>query len=59
MTLSHLGLQKTTLLDYPGKVAAVLFTPGCNLRCPYCHNPDLVQKIDISTLVPMEEIRAF
>lgn len=36
------GLQKTSLVDYPGKVASVLFFPGCNLRCPYCHNPDLV-----------------
>ncbi len=35
------GLQKTSLVDYPGKVAAVLFLPGCNLRCSYCHNPDL------------------
>jgi pyruvate formate lyase activating enzyme len=32
------GLQKTSLLDYPDKIASVLFTPGCNLRCPYCHN---------------------
>jgi pyruvate formate lyase activating enzyme len=32
------GLQKTSLLDYPDHVASVLFTPGCNLRCPYCHN---------------------
>lgn len=32
------GLQKTSLIDYPDKVAAVLFTPGCNLRCPYCYN---------------------
>jgi pyruvate formate lyase activating enzyme len=32
------GLQKTSLLDYPDKVATVLFTPGCNLRCPFCHN---------------------
>ncbi len=32
------GLQKLTLLDYPGKVACTVFTPGCNLRCPYCHN---------------------
>ena len=35
-------LQKTTLLDYPGKVSAVVFTQGCNFLCPYCHNPDLV-----------------
>ncbi|MCL2134193.1 MAG: anaerobic ribonucleoside-triphosphate reductase activating protein [Candidatus Bathyarchaeota archaeon] len=32
------GLQKTSLLDYPDKVASILFTPGCNLRCPYCYN---------------------
>ncbi|MEM3726022.1 MAG: anaerobic ribonucleoside-triphosphate reductase activating protein [Candidatus Bathyarchaeia archaeon] len=32
------GLQKTSLIDYPNKIASVLFTPGCNLRCPYCHN---------------------
>lgn len=36
------GLQKTTLVDYPGKVAATVFTIGCNFRCPYCHNPELV-----------------
>jgi pyruvate formate lyase activating enzyme len=32
------GFQKTSLIDYPNKVASVLFTPGCNLRCPFCHN---------------------
>ncbi len=32
------GLQKTSLLDFPDRIASVLFTPGCNLRCPYCHN---------------------
>jgi len=32
------GLQKISLIDYPGKVASVLFTPGCNLRCGFCHN---------------------
>ena len=36
------GLQKMTLIDYPGKVAATVFTPGCNFRCPFCHNPELV-----------------
>jgi pyruvate formate lyase activating enzyme len=35
------GLQKTSLLDYPDKVASILFTPGCNLRCPYCHNGEI------------------
>ena len=36
------GLQKTSLIDYPDRVATVLFTSGCNLRCPYCHNGELV-----------------
>ena len=36
------GLQKLTLLDYPGHVACTLFTQGCNLRCPYCHNASLL-----------------
>ncbi len=36
------GLQKMTLIDYPGKVAATVFTVGCNFRCPFCHNPELV-----------------
>lgn len=36
------GLQKLTLLDYPGKVACTVFTGGCNFRCPFCHNASLV-----------------
>jgi anaerobic ribonucleoside-triphosphate reductase activating protein len=36
------GLQKFSLIDYPGKTAAVIFTQGCNMFCPYCHNPQLV-----------------
>ncbi len=36
------GLLKFSLIDYPGKVAAVVFTQGCNYRCPFCHNPELV-----------------
>ena len=36
------ALQKVSFIDYPGKIAAVLFCPFCNLRCPYCHNPELV-----------------
>lgn len=35
------GVQKTTLIDFPGKVAAIVFTQGCNFRCGYCHNPSL------------------
>ena len=36
------GLQKLTLIDFPGKVAATVFTVGCSFRCPFCHNPELV-----------------
>lgn len=38
------GLQKTSLIDYPGKICAIVFTIGCNFRCPYCHNPELVDE---------------
>lgn len=38
------GLQKTSLIDYPGKVCAIAFTIGCNFHCPYCHNPELVNE---------------
>jgi pyruvate formate lyase activating enzyme len=37
-------VQKTSFIDYPGKICAVVFTQGCNFRCPYCHNPELVDK---------------
>ena len=40
------GLQKLTLLDYPGKMACTVFTAGCNFRCPFCHNASLVTNID-------------
>lgn len=40
------GLQKTTLLDYPGHVAATVFIGGCNFRCPFCHNGELVTNIN-------------
>jgi pyruvate formate lyase activating enzyme len=37
------GLQKSSLIDYPNAICAVLYTQGCNFRCPYCHNPELVE----------------
>ena len=37
------GYQKLTLLDYPGRTACTVFTGGCNLRCPFCHNAGLVR----------------
>ncbi len=36
------GIQKSSLIDFPGKVSSVIFCSGCNFDCPYCHNPDLV-----------------
>lgn len=53
------GLQKMTLLDYPGKVACTLFTGGCNFRCPFCHNARLVTEIDASNVYDEEEILDF
>lgn len=53
------GLQKTTLLDYPSKVAATLFTGGCNFRCPFCHNASLVTHIDPYNVITEDEILTF
>ena len=44
------GLQKLTLLDYPGKTAATIFLSGCNLRCPFCHNSRLVNNKDFEEI---------
>ena len=52
------GLQKMTLLDYPGKVACTVFTQGCNFRCPFCHNSDLLGK-DGPQTIPTETLLAF
>lgn len=43
MAALMVGLRKTSLVDYPGRIAATLFLPGCNLRCPWCHNKELVE----------------
>ena len=53
------GLQKMTLLDYPGRVACTLFTAGCNFRCPFCHNAPLVTRLDPAPAYTEEEILAF
>lgn len=53
------GLNKTTLLDYPGHVAAVLFTGGCNFKCPFCHNRDLVLEPDSQPFISEEEVFYF
>lgn len=53
------GLQKLTLLDYPGKTACTIFTGGCNFRCPFCHNALLVTDIDSSNTYTEEYILDF
>ena len=52
------GLQKLTLLDYPGKVACTVFLGGCNLRCPFCHNGELVLEPG-PALMSLEELLTF
>lgn len=53
------GMQKMTLLDYPGYVACTLFTGGCNFRCPFCHNALLVLDLDENYTILEEEVLAF
>ena len=53
------GLQKITLLDFPGKVACTIFTGGCNFRCPFCHNASLVTHIDSEHFISEEEFFAY
>ncbi len=53
------GMQKVTLLDYPGKVACTVFLSECNLRCPYCHNPDLVYPVEEAPALPTEAVLAY
>ena len=53
------GLIKFTLIDFPGRPAAVIFTQGCNFRCRYCHNPELVYPHLFTEPVPQEEIMSF
>ena len=53
------GLQKLTLLDFPGKLACTVFLPGCNLRCPFCHNASLVLPGRSTPLMTQEELMEF
>jgi len=48
------GLQKTSLIDYPGKICSTVFTIGCNFRCGFCHNPELVNST--AKLIPEDEV---
>jgi len=53
------GLQKISLIDYPGRISAIVFTQGCNFRCPYCHNPELVDPAQYGPILPEEEVFSF
>ena len=50
-----MALQSCSLIDYPGRVACVFFLTGCNLACPYCHNPELARGLDDPHLVSRDE----
>jgi len=55
------GLENLTLIDYPGKVAATVFTVGCNFRCPFCYSSEIVipEKIKNQTIIPEKEFFDF
>ncbi len=53
------AIQKFSMIDYPGKLSAIIFTQQCNFRCPYCHNPELVKKELFTKLLAEEEIFKF
>lgn len=53
------GLQKTTLLDFPGQVACTVFTGGCNFRCPFCHNASLIENLASDERLSEENFFAF
>jgi pyruvate formate lyase activating enzyme len=53
------GLLKFSLIDYPGKVAAVIFTQGCNYRCPFCHNSELVLPERFNPQINVDDVMSF
>ncbi len=53
------GFQKMTLLDYPGKVACIVFLAGCDLRCPFCHNSELIHPEGAAPLMDENELLAY
>jgi pyruvate formate lyase activating enzyme len=57
MKLGH--LEKFSMIDFPGKLSAVVFTQGCNFRCPYCHNPELVLPERFGKPLPEDDILTF
>ena len=58
-TMKICGLQKLAMVDYPGKLAATVFTGGCNLRCPFCHNALLVTRVEENEVLSQDAVLAF
>lgn len=52
-------IQRFSLIDYPGNICAIIFTQGCNFRCPYCHNPELVEPSLYGKPVAERDVLAF
>ena len=53
------GLQRISLIDYPGYLCAIVFSEGCNFRCPYCHNPELVDPCLFRTCIRENDVIGF
>lgn len=53
------GIQKTSLIDFPGRVSCILFLTGCNFDCPYCHNPELGNGNQSPSVINASQLRTF
>jgi pyruvate formate lyase activating enzyme len=53
------GLQKVSLIDYPGQISSIIFLQGCNFKCPYCHNPELVDAKLFGLCLPEKDVLGF
>ena len=53
------GLQKVSLIDYPGEISSIIFLQGCNFKCPYCHNPELVYSKLFGPCLQEEDVLEF
>lgn len=59
MDISIKGIEKLSVIDYPEKTCAIVFLAGCNFRCPYCQNPDLIKRPDKLESISEEEVLDF
>jgi len=53
------GYSRFSLIEYPGRICAVVFTRGCNFKCPYCHNPELIKSAPRQSFIPELEVLDF